>query len=323
MRNESRLSTFGHYLVTIFSLLVLGWAMTFFLGQMGLKLAEKQDMNELIPSLMWVCPLVFAFGTQLYYLINKKGLVQFISDWSQFEVDLIKSLPGYKEQHERSHKIYSVVCRTQLVMQCFLLILFICLLILPETTTEQQHDFWTLPNNASSSRQLFMMHHPQLCRAVHPLFFVLIHIVSMMFAAVFVPLADLVPSFVYSHAATAIHALADAIQQNESISMKGPKDDRQEPPSVKIESDLHHIFSLYEQIRAMVKRADDLFGPIVIFNHGLTFFMIVTFGFSLIFWKEALAYNVVMQVVVFVAYIIRIVISLKLMGRLHSSADPL
>jgi len=151
----------------------------------------------------------------------------------------------------------------------------------------------------------------------------LIHIISVMFAAVFVPLADLVPSFVYSHAATAIHALADATQQNESISMKGPKEDRQEPPPAKIESNLHRIFFLYEQVRAMVKRADDLFGPIVIFNHGLTFFMIVTFGFSLIFWKEALAYNVVMQVVVFVAYIIRIVISLKLMGRLHASADPL
>ena len=305
--------------------------MTFFLGQMGLKLAEKQDMNELIPSLMWVCPLVFAFGTQLYYLINKKRLVQFISDWSQFEVDLIKSLPGYKEQHERSHKIYSVVYRTQLVMQCFLLILFICLLILPETTTEQQHDFWTLPNNASSSRQLFMMHHPQLCRAVHPLFFVLIHIVSMMFAAVFVPLADLVPSFVYSHAATAIHALADAIQQIESkLLTKGPRENVQESlgtgterGSAQIESDLHRIFSLYEGVRAMVKRADDLFGSIVVFNHGLTFSMIVTFAFSLIFIKEALAYNIVMQVVLLVAFIIRIAISLKLMGRLHSSVDPL
>jgi hypothetical protein len=293
--------------------------MTFFLGQMVLKLTEKQDMNELIPSLMWVCPLVFAFGTQLYYLINKKGLVKFISDWSQFELQLIKSLPGYKEQHERSRKIYSIVYRTQLIMQCFLLVLYICLLILPETTNEQQHNWWTLPSNASSSQQLFMMHHPQLCRFVHPLFFVLIHVISMMFAAVFVPLADLVPSLFYSHAATAIHALVDAIQQSELKLLTKELEGNHGP----IESDLHRIFSLYERIRSTVKQADDFFGSIVILNHGLTLFMIVTFGFSLIFWKEAFAYNVVMQVVVLIAYIFRLTISLKLMGRLYSSSDPL
>ena len=299
--------------------------MTFFLGQMILKLTEKQDMNELIPSLMWVCPLVFAFGTQLYYLINKKGLVKFISDWSQFELQLILSLPGYKEQHERSLKIYSAVYQTQLIMQCFLLVLYICLLIIPETTNEQQHDWWTLPSNASSSRQLFMMHHPQLCRFVHPLFFVLIHIVSMMFAAVFVPLADLVPSFVYSHAATAIHALADAIHQIESklVTKESMRANEHQELPLRIESDLHSIFLLYEGIRSMVKRADDLFGSIVVFNHGLTFSMIVTFAFSLIFVKEALVYNIAMQVVLLIAFIIRIAISLKLMGRLHSSVDPL
>ena len=332
--------------------------MAFFLCQMGLKLQDKQDMNELIPSLMWVCPLVFAFGTQLFYLVHNKRLVVFIRNWRQLEVQL-NALPNYRDQHERSQKIYSVVYLIKLILQLGLLTLYICLLILPETANDQQHDWWTLPANVSSSRQLFMMHYPQLYNYAHPFFFVLVHIFSMIFATLFVPLADLVPSLIYGHAATAVHALRSAIQQVEcdlDVLTNRNKNKEQSsqadhsnsnhhqnhhqneptaadveaagtaavsPSSSQIESDLHRIFSLYEGIRVMVKRADDLFGFIVVFNHGLTFLMIVIFAFSLVFWNEALSYNVAMQVTILIAFIIRIAISLKLMVRLHSSFDPL
>ena len=278
-------------------------------------------MNELVPSLMWVCPLVFAFGTQIYYLIHNEELAIFIRNWNKLETKLI-ALPNYIEQHERSQKTHSSVYLIQLIMQSVLLILYICLLILPETTDEQQHDWWTLPANASSSQQLFMMHYPQFCYSIHPLFLVLIHIFSMVFATVFVPLADLVPSLVYDHAATAIQALTDSIQQFQTT-MTQRSEEIEIPPSPTEELDLHRIISLYEGIREKVKRADDLFGSIVVFNHGLTFLMVVVFCFSLIFWKEALAYNIIMQLAILFALLIRITISLKLMGRLHSTADPL
>ena len=346
-KRESCLSIARHYLVTFFSLLIMGWTMVFFLFQMGLKLKDKQDMNELIPSLMWVCPLVFAFGTQLFYLVHNKQLVVFIRHWRELEVEL-NALPNYRDQHERSQKIYSAVYLIKLVLQLGLLTLYICLLILPETANDQQHDWWTLPANVSSSRQLFMMHYPQLTTVAHPFFFVLVHIFSMIFATLFVPLADLVPSLIYGHAATAVHALRSATQQVElnlddlanqkKKKKEGQEDNQNQEPaadaeaaaesfavtsSSQIESDLHRIFSLYEGIRVMVKRADDLFGFIVVFNHGLTFLMIVTFAFSLVFWKEAFLYNVAMQVAILVAFVIRIAISLKLMVRLHSASDPL
>ena len=289
---------------------------------------------------MWVCPLVFAFGTQLYYLIHNEELVLFIRNWRELEVEL-NSLPNYKDQHERSQKIYSAVYLTKFILQCCLLTLYIALLIIPQSSYEHQqlqlqqeekdhHGWWTLPTNVSSSRQLFMMHYKELCHYAHPIFFAMVHIVSMIFATVFVPLADLVPSLVYCHAATAVHALQNAIQLVDSnlnnLKTAGfePGDvEPAPPPPPQIESDLHRIFSLYEGIRVMVKRTDSLFGFIVVFNHGLTFFMICTFGFSLVFWKEDLAYNLAMQVAILIAFVIRIIISLKLMVRLHSSSDPL
>ena len=141
--------------------------MIFFLVQMALKFRDKQDMNELIPSLMWVSPLVFAFGTQLYYLIHNDQLVLFIRNWKKLEVEL-NCLPNYKDQHERSQKIYSAVYLIKLILQCCLLTLYICLLVLPESV---DHGWWTLPANVSSSRQLFMMHYKELCHYVHPIFF--------------------------------------------------------------------------------------------------------------------------------------------------------
>ena len=63
--------------------------MTFFLVQMGVKVQNKQDMNELIPiRLIWLCPLIFAFGTQLFYLVRNKRIVTFLRKWKELEVDL-------------------------------------------------------------------------------------------------------------------------------------------------------------------------------------------------------------------------------------------
>lgn len=98
---------------------------------MGVKVQNKQDMNELIPiSLMWLCPiLIFAFGTQLFYLVRSKRIVTFIRKWKELEVDL-NSLANYRDHQKRSQKIYSAVNIFKLVLQLSLLTLHICLLVL-------------------------------------------------------------------------------------------------------------------------------------------------------------------------------------------------
>jgi len=249
--------------------------------------------------------------------------------------------PNYRDQHERSQKIYSAVYLIKLVLQLGLLTLYICLLILPKTANEQQHDWWTLPANVSSSRQLFMMHYRQLTTVAHPFFFVLVHFFSMIFATLFVPLADLVPSLIYGHAATAVHALRSATQQAElnlddlANQKKKKKEEQennqnQEPAdaeaaveaatesvvtSSQIESDLHRIFSLYEGIRVMVKRADDQSRTDLLNDCHVRFFARLL--------EKSVRVQIVMQVVILIAFVIRIIISLKLMVRLHSASDPL
>ena len=91
-------------------------------------------------------------------------------------------------------------------------------------------------------------------------FYACLHIVSMVLVTVFVSLADLVPAFVYSHAATAAHTLRDFILQTDiAVTVRADSGESLTPT----EKHFFRIWLHYEAIRVMVKRADSLFGLLV------------------------------------------------------------
>jgi len=87
----------------------------------------------------------------------------------------------------------------------------------------------------------------------------------MVLVTVFVSLADLVPAFVYSHAATAAHTLRDFILRTDipvTVQVANPTADSGESLTP-TEKHFFRIWMHYEAIRVMVKRADSLFGLLV------------------------------------------------------------
>ena len=81
-----------------------------------------------------------------------------------------------------------------------------------------------------------------------------------LFIATFIIVADLVPAFVYYHAAKQIEAIEREIRSmyDRSDGLSGVK----------------HIWFRFEDWRRLIRRADQLFGPIIILNHGTSFFSI-------------------------------------------------
>ena len=118
--------------------------------------------------------------------------------------------------------------------------------------------------------KLFLMDYPQLncghynCKWIC-YFYACLHIASMVLVTVFVSLADLVPAFVYSHAATAAHTLRDFILRTDipvTVQVANPTADSGESLTP-TEKHFFRIWLHYEAIRVMVKRADSLFGLLV------------------------------------------------------------
>jgi len=100
----------------------------------------------------------------------------------------------------------------------------------------------------------------------------LTYLLTMFFYAI----ADLVPAFVYFHMALALNEL---IKDVESISMKIGTSNQFKTESSKFSTDdlADHIqssWSRFVAIRREIRRTDQLFGPLIIFNHGTLFFAI-------------------------------------------------
>jgi len=88
---------------------------------------------------------------------------------------------------------------------------------------------------------------------------------------VFFLLLDVVPILVYYHSKKQIEAIAvdinmvDKFEENNNISKS-----------------LDFLWSRYENLRKLLKRADKIFGPLILVSHGLAFFIICTSVYSVL-----------------------------------------
>jgi len=100
-------------------------------------------------------------------------------------------------------------------------------------------------------------------------------ILSLLLSMFFYAIADLVPAFTYFHMALALNELSHDV---ESISSKISTNNLLKTESNKFSTDLvDHIQSCWSRfvaIRRGIRRTDQLFGPLIIFNHGTLFFAI-------------------------------------------------
>jgi len=96
-------------------------------------------------------------------------------------------------------------------------------------------------------------------------------LLSMLFYAI----ADLVPAFAYFHMALALNELTHDI---ETISTKISTNNLLKTESNKFSTDsvdyIQSCWSRFVAIRRGIRRTDQLFGPLIIFNHGTLFFAI-------------------------------------------------
>ena len=100
---------------------------------------------------------------------------------------------------------------------------------------------------------------------------------TLVLLSIFCSVIDIVPALVYYRAGVVVQVLVD---RWESTLL--------EMELVKIQ----RIISLYNSIEGLVKRADYLFGPIIVLNHGITFVITCTLTSTILkpsLWTESSA----------------------------------
>lgn len=126
-------------------------------------------------------------------------------------------------------------------------------------------------------------------------------------------LADLIPSFIYYHAGTTITSIHDEINNKKDVFFKYSFKNKEG-------RDLLRIWSKYNRVRRLVKRADQLFGWMLLFDFGIKFFMVCLLSYNLLANSTRnTATTQIISLFLMITYIIRLVNSVSLMSEVQES----
>lgn len=134
---------------------------------------------------------------------------------------------------------------------------------------------------------------------------------SSVLVSIFCSVIDIVPSLVYYRAGLAVQVLVD--RWKVTLLKMDP---------VKVQQNI----SLYISIGSLVTRADYLFGPIIVINHGITFFSICTLTSAILkpsLWTQsrALSNDILLGMLIF--FFARLIWPILFKSKLHGSSEQL
>lgn len=256
---------------------------------------ERSSLYEvMLPLVSWSnFPLIFlAWAT---YLLQRTKLLAFFRDWNRLEKQHIIDNESIKRFCIIVYGLYFILGG---IFSINFMIFYIAL------SMEAKYEMITLS-------------YPEIRNSFLSGFRHLI-IINIFTSVTFLCLVDIVPILVYYHASKVIQTLEwefKSIPQAASVL-----------PSFNKELAIHRIWSDFEHLRVMVSRANGLFGPTVMLNHGVAFFIICGSLFltlnSLKKWENT---DTILPILLacLVFFPSRLLFSILLMSKVSGSSDHL
>jgi len=241
-------------------------------------------------------PLIIFTWTR--YLLRRVQMVAFFNDWKKMEEQLISAgLNDCTSIQKVRFAVYTLYTSFGL---CFFFS-FVVILI-------------TSPQNLDTTDIIFY-YYPRLTETNWVALFRFFMLMTGLNVVVFFTVIDLVPVLVYLHFSKMIEALRNGLVQSLN------------QDQVNNYEVIHLIWSHFEKLRVMMQRADDLFGPILILNHGVIFFIICATTFSILniatMTESEFGLYFPIHLVSTFLFPSRLLLSVHLILKVHSAAERL
>ena len=278
---------------------------TFHCTQLVLIIGENGTFHDAIPYLIWGMPMVGAFFTQLSYLVYRNRYLAFFDDWNcQLERKFSSS----------TSKIQSTVFLIYLGYFCIgVWVIFDTIWLLCTSQANSSN------GTKSSSAGLLILDFPLLQNLFPdvsnflPGFLIVLSFLLLSFSFI---LNDIVPSFVYYHAAETARNIKEEIKRlcpGNTAALILAKDE-----------DIQRVLSLYGVAGRLVSRADDLFGPLTVLNQGLTFFLVCAELFATLQYRDQMNFGELASFPVMIAvHLYRMLWTIIMTSQLHRSSGEL
>jgi len=266
---------------------------------------SNNRLETVIVPLSYYSILPLIILTWIQFLICRRQLLAFFRDWAALE----KSTPDWSVDHvsikrvvQRTYAVYCTACGS-----------FFTYLVYFSATA----DITKWIDSQTYFQDLF----------ASPWFSVTYLIVNLMMFALELCLSivfDLVPSFVFYHAAKHVEAMETEIKSGIMMDTEGSTQE--------VGERIKQIWSRIENLGGLVDRANKIFGPMIILNHGASFFSICCIVYSLFYWIQsqgkvdtATQYAPWQGLLLYLLTVIlpRIIFSISLMSKLKKRSNSL
>lgn len=214
-----------------------------------------QQREGLVAHSVHFFPRLVALATQITFLVYRNNIINYFNDWS-VSVERPKTIS----------KRFGSVKRTSTIIY-----VIYCSFNIFHDANDSWIPIFDISNDLFGDFILTMSYFKENLWA--SLTYRATKFTTSLFSMVFFAIADLVPAFAYYHAAL---ALDDLINDVESISSTIGSNQFTEgnKRSTDLVDLIQSYWSRFGAIRQRIRKADHIFGPLIIFNHGTLFFAI-------------------------------------------------
>ena len=240
--------------------------LVFEFSQLIIGIFRMNTVHDIIPILIWFIPFVQSITSQVKYLLGRQELLSFFDDFHNLEEEIdLRNKP-------QNHIIKSIKT-TRLVAMFYYVFMWIGLLMglayiiiqFPESPFLLSTHHWITATLGLT-----------LIRFIH-IFDLVLHFIST-------SLADIVPAMVFYHISLKLRLLTEELSQVAELCFKSETQISHvskscfQPLSEKITFSAHLrcIWLKFGDISKIVERANTLFGPLILFDHGVKFFLTCT-----------------------------------------------
>lgn len=213
------------------------------------------EIQKMVVIFSWLAILAQNFWNVMVFLVRRKDLLEFFQSFHQLEKELVAYLPTIKKTCVLIYLVFTIA--GLIAGSGFFWVIW--------------WDFWTY---------YLIGYYPALCNLFTTNFVTFFELAAF-FLVVFIQLmSDVVPSLVFVHSANAIGGIRKSLEETlPSLVQDSPEKEaiftvtnpQQLDPQGR---QLHLIWTKYETLRHAVKRANRLFGSMLVINYGVMFFII-------------------------------------------------
>lgn len=325
--NKYRICKLTHYFSVVAIITLLVFMMLFELVQVFETIKLSSNIHGIVTNIIWLVPVPLVLITQINYLHARQKFLDFFEDWKKLERDFVRlsvcdgTICDSQVIHRAMYGLYAGMTLASLISLAF-----------------------DMRNNPQAT---YLLSTYEIIRETIPLpVIAAIHLVTILIMWTLMSLGDVVPAFVYYHAALSVSYLERDVktvfkkriltEETKDISIIAKKIS-QNPPYTSLElpkttldldAPIRLLWTRYENVYKMVERANMLFGGILVINQGASLFMTTILLYSVLYnlkdaLKTQIAYQLVAYLFNYIAVMFRFISCTLITSHLERSASKL